>query len=124
MYKYAKNNKAFQPYAEYAEENTKYEQTGTNRQTALSILLEDENEHWLDIFNEDEVAEFIKNKPENMIFHVKYDMEKDVESEILIDFFKHFMRGIPLIVHVPQEFTVKYNVKDFENLFHCIIKVD
>ena len=124
MFKYSQENSYFNSFSEYADEAVRHEQTDVNRQRALEIMLEDETEHWLDIFDEDAVASFIKERPENTIIHIKYDMERDVESEIIIDFFKYFMRGIPLIVHVPEEFTRKYNVKDFENKFHCIIKVD
>ena len=123
---YAINNPAFKPYDEYAEEFAKYEQVKVNRQRALEIMFNefDSREMWVGILDREQVADLIKNRPENTLIHVTYDMERDVECEIIINFLKNVLRGFPLIVHAPYEFADKYNVKDFEKLFHCIVVLE
>ena len=51
-------------------------------------------------------------------------MERDVECEIMIYFLTGYVRGVPIVLHVPREFVDRYNVKEFEEVFLCIVVVD
>lgn len=111
-------------YDEYYDSTGKDKQINFNRQEALKMLTENEDEIFLDLLNEDDVAKFIKAPPENTIVHVRYDMERDVECEIMIYFLTGYVRGVPIVLHVPREFVDRYNVKEFEEVFLCIVVVD
>ena len=114
---------SFKNYVDYTEEELFFNQCTNNKLNAIKIL-QDENgeEMYLDMFDDDAVVKFILNPPENTVVHVKFDTEREIESGIMINLFKHLAQRVPLVVHIPKDFD--YDVKFFEKCYQCIIKVD
>jgi threonylcarbamoyladenosine tRNA methylthiotransferase MtaB len=77
------------------------------------------NEKELDIFNIEEFADFIRNPIKNYIINVNYDITRQLESEIYINFIKEYFKENILVVYIPKECDI--DVKRFEKSFHCIV---
>ena len=83
--------------------------------------IENNNEIYLDIFNKKDVVEFLKS-PKDSLVHVRYDIDRELESSILISFITGYLKNTPVMIHVPKEFKQNYDVKEAECIFRGIIQ--
>ena len=83
--------------------------------------IENNNEIYLDIFNKKDVVEFLKS-PKDSLVHVRYDIDRELESSILISFITGYLKNTPVMMHVPKEFKQNYDVKEAECIFRGIIQ--
>lgn len=115
-----KYNSQYNNYNEYIENDGTINQCKENKRKALEILSNGGKETYLDIFNTEEIVDFLKELHYNEIVHVNYDTNRELESGIIINLIKQLYKGLPLIVHVPSDF--KENPDIFEKCYQCIIR--
>lgn len=108
----------FDPYAEYTEELTRYEQLEYIKGKVANLLLSDDyTVHYVNLNKVDEIAEVIKNPKPTDIISVNFEPKNALKHEIYINFFKEFIPDVPVVVHMPASY--QENVEEFEKVYHC-----
>lgn len=83
----------------------------------IKKLLNNESlEYNLDMFNNEQMIQCIKNGLKNYIIKVSYNNDKPLESQIYINFIKEFFKDIPILVEMEKN---DIDIKSFEQQFKC-----
>lgn len=78
-------------------------------------ILESSSQIELDLFNEEQMVNFIRYGSNEYTLIIKYNEEKQLESNIYINFIKEYFRDIPMVIKIKK--GVIKDIKSFEQQY-------
>lgn len=85
-------------------------------------MLESSSQIEIDLFDEEQLANFIRYGSNDCILIVRYNEEKPLESKIYINFIKEYFRDIPIIVKIKK--GVIEDIKSFEQQYKAKVVLE